>query len=224
MQFSLGGFIDTQQTNDKINAANSDAERSAAPMVSRFNRYMQDVPVGNTNSSLTALRSMAMLNKPSYVGEAGVDSSNQSQLAMDAQKRRLLEMGVNPSAGRYVGSARSAAIDAAANKAAAMTRAGRWVDQENFGRMGNLANMEQQSQNDNMRWRFQNKANQFSGLQLASNEGGRRAGMQQQATNDTMGANAYSLRTANNRSAWNNILGGAQAGKIQNTNTFKFNS
>lgn len=192
---------------EQAQAAQFAAEDANRPWMEAFNRYDQQVPIRG-NNSLGSLRSMAMLNKSNYVGDAGVDVGNQSQLAMNSTNRRLLEMGVNPSAGRYAGSARSAAIDAAAQKAAAMTRAGRWVDQENFGRMNSVAGLESQNASDVNRWRFQNKANQLNSLNTLV---GLRVGdmaANNKARADVAAGNAYSLRSAINRnnSTWDRML------------------
>lgn len=192
-------------------------EDANKPWRNALARYDQPVEINNGNSSLSALRSMAMLKKGDYVGQAAIDSGNQSDMAIEGQNRRLMEMGVNPSAGRYVGSARSAAIDAAAAKAASMTRAGRWVDQENFSRMGQVANMEQQNNSETNRWRFQNKANQFNSVNTLVGLRMNDMAANNKAADAAATANAYSLRTANNQgafatqrasnaSAWNKIL------------------
>lgn len=91
-----------------------------------------------------------LLNRNNYVNMAGIDSANQSDMAIGAQERKLAEMGVNPSAGRYAGLLGGMNIDAAANKAAAMTRAGNTVDERNLDTMKTVAGLMEQRRRDEL--------------------------------------------------------------------------
>lgn len=153
-------------------------------------------------SALGGLSSMAKLNKGNLVGQAGVDSANQSQIAMDDVNRRLIEMGVNPSAGRYVGSARSMAVDAAANKAAAMNRAGQGVDDANFQRMSGLAGLQMQQNRDRMGWEMQAGNQGLAREQAYLGQVNQEQGRAQQSSQDIAGANALSRGLAFGRTAY----------------------
>jgi len=96
----------------------------------------------NGGPSLGRLRGIAMLNKQDYMDQAATGVQQQADLQTAAANRRLAEMGVQPTSGKYVGIKRQMAIDIAASKAAAMTKAGRYVDEENFNRLARLADME----------------------------------------------------------------------------------
>lgn len=137
-----------------------------------------------------------LLNRNRYASMAGIDSANQSDMAIGAQERKLTEMGVNPSAGRYAGLLGGMNIDAAANKAAAMTRAGNMVDERNLDTMKTVAGLMEQRRRDEIEQQMRDKQLGLQYAQLDQQNKQWRQGLIDKRNEDIAAANAMNLHLA----------------------------
>jgi hypothetical protein len=94
---------------------------------------------GGLQSTTNRMGALAERNPEDMANTAAIDTEAQYANAQGATNRRLAEMGVNPSAGKYVGINTESAINKAAMKAGNMVRARRQAELDNFNRLNQLA-------------------------------------------------------------------------------------
>lgn len=124
-----------QRSANQLNQANANAQNLGTYGTNFLARYNQDVvPMQN------AARTAALFN-PNLVDKAGVDAQLEVNNQMGAVQRNLSRMGVNPNSGRFQGLMQQAALEGAAQKAGAKTRAYAAEREGSFGRLMQAAGL-----------------------------------------------------------------------------------